>query len=139
MKHRVLVPLLLFVLSLGAFAGQSAGFLAPLRNARLVYVTTLSGPQLSTAPQPEDRAAVVALEKAIRRSSRYTLVYSPQQADMILAVMSRPAEDVIAAYDRRAWQSGSYLWRGMQKDGLASPNLPLLQQLERALRQTPTS
>jgi hypothetical protein len=137
MKTKVALAVLVALLSVPLVAQQSPGFLAPLRNARLVYVTSYAGSQFSVRPLPEDRAAIVAVQNALQKSGRFIVVYEPQDADMVVAVMSRPSEDVLAVYDRLSLRNGQYLWRGMEKGGLSAPGVPLVQQFESALERTP--
>jgi 6-phosphogluconolactonase (cycloisomerase 2 family) len=138
MKAKVAIAALVALLSIPALAQQSQGFLSPLRNARYIYVTSYSGSQLSLNPLPEDRAAIIAVQNALQQSGRFTVVYQPQEADMVVAVMSRPSEDVLAVYDLRSLRGGYYLWRSSEKAGLSAPNMPLVQQLESALAATRT-
>jgi hypothetical protein len=64
-------------------------------------------------------------------------VYRPQEADVILAVQSRPSEDVLAVYDAHSGDWGSrpsqvYLWRVMGRGGFEKSEVPLLAQFEKA-------
>ncbi len=127
---------LVLVLPVSVLSENSAPGLAPVRNARMVYVTSYSGPQLSTNLLPEDRRAIGNVEQALQKQG-YTIVLRPQEAEMIVVVQSRPSEDVLAVYDRASWRSGTYLWRAMQKGGLAGPSVPLVSQLEAALGNRP--
>jgi len=56
------------------------------------------------------------VQDAIQNWGKLTLVYQPGQADIIILVMSRPSEDVMAVYDSHA--NGNFLWRVMGRDGL---------------------
>src|SRR5690348_1537093 len=87
-------------------AGQSNG-LGVLRNAKYVYVTSYDGSQFSQNLLQEDRAGIAATQKALEQSGQFIVVYKPREADMIVVVQSRPSEDVLAVYDRNAWQTGS--------------------------------
>ena len=113
-------------------AQYSSGNLSPVRNSRLVYVTSYSGGQLSTNLLPEDRRAIGNVQRALQEQG-YTIVDDPATAEIIVAVQSRASEDVLAVYDRRSWRTGTYLWRAMEKDGLAIPDLPLVRQFELAV------
>jgi hypothetical protein len=126
------------LLLLGAgtlLAKGNLGFLTPLHNARFVYVTSYDGPEFSSNPLPEDRQAIDKVQAAIGLDKHYTVVYRPERADMIVAVESRPSEDILAVYDRQSWRAGNYLWRATEKNGFASPDQPLVKQFEGVLQQ----
>ena len=74
-------------------------FPGTLVNARYVYVTSYDGDQFDINLLPEDREAISAVQDAIQKWGKFILVYEPQQADIVLMVMSRPSEDVLAVYD----------------------------------------
>ncbi len=133
MKRLLVVAGLFVLLAATLFAQNSSGVLSPFRNARFVYVTSYDGPQFSANLLPEDRKAIVKVQDGLRKSGPYTIVYRPQDADMIVAVESRSSEDVLAVYDRQSWRTGTYLWRAMAKGGLSTSGAPLLQQLETGL------
>jgi hypothetical protein len=136
MKRVLSVVALLGLLSLAALAekpqAQAWNALGVVRNARYVYVTSYDGPQFSTNLYPDDRAAIAAVQDAIRDDG-YILVYRPSEADMILAVQARPSSDLLAVYEGGRFRTGSYLWRAEAKNGLSGSNPALVQQLERAL------
>ena len=56
--------------------------------------------------------------------------YQPSEADIVILVMSRPSEDVMAAYDA-PWPSANFLWRVMGCDGLQSGETRLVTQFEK--------
>jgi hypothetical protein len=131
--RRLSVVIAMLALCVSALAiGQNPAFLAPVRNARFVYVTSYDGPEFSSNLFPEDRQAIGTVQRALEKQG-YIIVYRPQEADMIVAVESRPSEDVLAIYDGSSWRAGTYLWRAMGKNGLAAPNAPLVQQLEASM------
>ena len=101
-------------------------------NARFVYVTSYDGPSWSAKVLPEDRQAVSDVQSALRKWGKYTVVYEPEQADLILAVQRQGGEDVLAVY-----QSGSSnpLWRGMSHGGLDSEEMPLFTDFRKAVEQ----
>ena len=105
-------------------------FPATLRNARFVYVASYDGDQFDPRLLPEDRSAIAAVQDAIQKWGKLTLVYQPEQADIILLVQSRPSEDVLAVYDAH-FASGQYLWRVMGRDGLQSGETPLVTKFEK--------
>jgi hypothetical protein len=100
-----------------------------LANARYVYVASYDGDQFDPNLLPEDRDAIGAVQSAIQQWGKLTIVYRPSEADIIILVMSRPSEDVMAVYD--SWPSGNFLWRVMGRDGLQSGETPLVTQFEK--------
>ena len=64
-----------------------------------VYVASYDGDQFNTNLLPEDREAIGAVQDAIQKWGKLTLVYQPSQADIIILVTSRPSEDILAVYD----------------------------------------
>ena len=131
----------LLLLAASAFAAPPVAqttkiqpFPKTLNNARYVYVTAYDGGQFNVNLLPEDRQAISAVQDAIQRWGHYIVVYRPDQADMILAVQSRPSEDVLAVYDARL-KGSTYLWRAMGRDGLEQGETPLMTQLQQAVEQ----
>ncbi len=111
-------------------------FPGTLVNARYVYVTSYDGDQFNINLLPEDRQAIGAVQDALQKWGKFTLVYEPRQADIVLMVMSRPSEDVLAVYDAHGWPENSqYLWRMMGRGGLQSSETPLLTNLEKAFEK----
>ncbi|MGH9543878.1 MAG: hypothetical protein ACRD23_01550 [Terriglobales bacterium] len=106
-------------------------FPGTLANARFVYVASYDGDQFNPNLLSEDRAAIGAVQDAIQNWGKLTLVYQPSQADIIILVTSRPSEDLLAVYDAHGLR-GTYLWRVMGRDGLASGETPLVTQFESA-------
>ena len=100
-----------------------------LANARYVYVASYDGDQFDLNLLPEDREAIGAVQNAIQQWGKLTIVYRPSEADIIILVMSRPSEDVMAVYD--SWPSGNFLWRVMGRDGLQAGETPLVTQFEK--------
>ena len=105
-------------------------FPGTLANARYVYVASYDGDQFDPNLLPEDREAIGAVQDAIQKWGKLTLVYEPSQADIIILVTSRPSEDLMAVYDAHG-PRGNYLWRVMGRDGLASGETPLVTQFEK--------
>src|SRR6202140_2409696 len=94
-------------------------FPGTLVNARYVYVTSYDGDQFNPDLLPEDRQAIATVQDAMQKWGKFIVVYEPRQADIVLMVMSRPSEDVLAVYDAHGWpESGQYLWRMMGRSGL---------------------
>jgi hypothetical protein len=135
---------MLFVLSAIALAvpkpaaQSSQAFPATLRNARYVYVAAYDGDEFNIHLLPEDRDAIVAVQDAIRKWGKLTLVYRPDEADIVLLVESRPSEDILAVYDARPVPSGMYLWRAMGRDGLQAGETPLFTQFEKGFEGVQT-
>jgi hypothetical protein len=108
-----------------------------LSNARFVYVTAYDGDQFNPALLPDDRVAIARVQDAIQKWGKLIVVYRAQDADIILAVESRPSEDVLAVYDAHSGDTGSrpsqtYLWRVMGRGGLQKSETPLVSQFEKA-------
>ncbi len=120
-----------------ATASDNASQLGTLANARYVYVTSYDGGQFNPNILPEDRAAISRVEDAIQKWGKLIVVYRVEQADVVLAVQSRPSEDVLAVYDAHARGAGSppsqtYLWRVMGRGGLQTGEMPLFSQFQKA-------
>jgi hypothetical protein len=136
MKKQVAAVLLLCLALVGsAFAAKSTppmpGILA---NARYVYVTAYDGDQYNSRLLPEDRAAISRVQDAIQKWGKLIVVYRPEDADMVIAVESRPSEDVLAVYDGRS-SSQTYLWRVMGRGGLQKGETPLISQFQQAFEK----
>jgi hypothetical protein len=110
-------------------------FPGTLVNARYVYVTSYDGDQFDPNLLPSDREAISAVQDAIQKWGKFTLVYQYHQADIVIAVMSRPSEDVLAVYDAHGWPQNQYLWRMMGRSGLQTSETPLVTDLQKAFQQ----
>jgi hypothetical protein len=110
---------------------KAPAFPGILANARYVYVSSYDGDQFDPNLLPEDRNAIGAVQNAIQGWGKLVIVYRPSEADIIILVMSRPSEDVMAVYDAHPWPSGNFLWRVMGRDGLQSGETPLVTQFEK--------
>jgi len=116
-----------------AAAPQSVpAFPGTLVNARYVYVTSYDGGQFDPNLLPEDRQAINTVQDAMQKWGKLIVVYEPSQADIVLMVMSRPSEDVLALYDAHGWPENQYLWRVMGRSGLQPGEAPLVTNLEKA-------
>lgn len=104
-----------------------------LANARFVYVRAYDGDQFSSNLFPADREAISSVQSALQKWGHYIVVYRPQEADVILAVQSRPTEDVLAAYDPKI--PDAYLWRVTGENGLQTGETPLVRAFEKAVDQ----
>jgi len=102
-----------------------------LANARYVYVASYDGDQFNPNLLSEDRNAIGAVQDAIQKWGKLTIVYQPYEADIIILVTSRASEDVLAVYDGHQRASGNFLWRVMGRDGLQSGETPLVTQFEK--------
>jgi hypothetical protein len=110
-------------------------FPGTLVNARYVYVTSYDGDQFDINLLPENRQAISSVQDAMQRWGKFTIVYEPGQADVVLMVMSRPSEDVLAVYDAKGWPNHEWLWRMMGKNGLQKSETPLVTDMEKAFDQ----
>jgi hypothetical protein len=110
-------------------------FPGTLVNARFVYVTSYDGDQFNPNLLSEEREAIATVQDAMQKWGKFILVYEPHQADIILMVMSRPSEDVLAVYDAHGWPQNQYLWRMMGRGGLQPSEAPLVTNLEKAFEQ----
>lgn len=108
-------------------------FPGTLINARYVYVTSYDGNEFNPNILPRDRDAINAVQDGIQNWGHYILVYSPREADMIIAVQSRGSEDVLAVYDPH--MRDTYLWRVMGRDGLQKGETPLFSELKTAVER----
>ena len=133
-----LASILIMVAAISAAAAPSPSttnapaFPGTLANARYVYVASYDGDQFDQNLLSEDRNAISAVQDALQKWGKLTLVYRPSEADIIILVTSRPSEDVLAVYDAHG-PRGTYFWRVMGRDGLASGETPLATQFEQAL------
>jgi hypothetical protein len=107
-------------------------FPGTLVNARYVYVTSYDGDQYNPDLLPEDRRAIATVQDEMQKWGKFTLVYEPRQADIVLMVTSRPSEDILAVYDAHGWPENQYLWRMMGRSGLQANEIPLVTNLEQA-------
>jgi hypothetical protein len=138
MKRFSLVAISILVLSaISALAvpnpsnAKAPPFPGTLANARYVYVAAYDGDQFNPSLLPEDREAIGAVQDAIQKWGKLTIVYQPSDADIVILVTSRPSEDVMAVYDAHQGADGNFLWRVMGRDGLQSGETPLVTQFEK--------
>jgi hypothetical protein len=115
-------------------------FPGTLVNARYVYVTSYDGDQFDPNLLPDDRTAIGAVQDAIQKWGKFSIVYKPHDADIILMVTSRPTEDILAVYDARGWRrEANYLWRMTGRNGLQASETPLVTNLKKAFEALPQS
>jgi hypothetical protein len=110
-------------------------FPGTLVNARYVYVTSYDGDEFNPNLLPEDRQAINVVQDAMQKWGKFTLVYKPHEADIVLMVTSRPTEDILAVYDAHGWPENQYLWRMMGRSGLQASETPLVTNLEKAFEK----
>jgi hypothetical protein len=110
-------------------------FPGTLVNARYVYVTSYDGDQFDINLLPDDRKAIATVQDDLQKWGKFIVVYKPREADIVLMVMSRPSEDVLAVYDAHGWPENVYLWRMMGRSGLQAGEAPFVTNLEKAFDQ----
>ena len=131
--------LCLLLMSVAAFAAPDVqqsnvpAFPKTLINARYVYVTSYDGNEYDPNLLTWDREAIANVQNALQEWGRYIVVYNPKEADMIIAVQSRPSEDVLAVYDPQI--PGSFSWRAMSRQGLQKGETPLVTKLQQAVNK----
>jgi hypothetical protein len=116
-------------------ASDTPPFPGTLVNARYVYVTSYDGDQFDPNLWPEDREAIGAVQDALQKWGKFSLVYEPNEADIVLMVTGRPSEDILAVYDAHGWPRNQYLWRMTGRHGLETDETPLLTHMEQAFEQ----
>ncbi len=88
--RRFLLLVLIASLALGAFAQKKKKEKQELPDAvlaaRYVYVTGWHGDELQLRSLQEERAAIIAVQNAVRTWGRYHLVFHPEEADLMLVV-----------------------------------------------------
>jgi hypothetical protein len=110
-------------------------FPGTLVNARYVYVVSYDGDQFDPNLLPDDRKAIATVQDEMQKWGKFVVVYEPRPADIVLMVMSRPSEDVLAVYDAHRWPDNVYLWRMTSRNGLQPSEAPLITNLEKAFEQ----
>lgn len=106
-------------------------FPGTLANAQYVYVAAYDGDQFNPSLLSEDREAIGAVQNALQKWGKLTIVYQSSDADIVILATSRPSEDMIAVYDAHQGADGNFLWRVMGRDGLQSGETPLVTQFEK--------
>lgn len=87
MRKHAFVVVFFLVLTAPWLAVQSKSRVPQLIvKARYVMVTTIQGTEPSPTVPPEDLRAVADVQAAIQKWGRYTLVYKPEEADLIIAL-----------------------------------------------------
>lgn len=140
-KNIFVVGLLSLAMSTAATWAENAPEMPRIfANARFVYVAAYDGDQFNPNLLPEDREAIARVQDAMQKWGKLTVVYRPQDADIIMAVQSRSSEDVMAVYDAHGGDASSrpsqtYLWRVMGRGGLQKGEMPLVSQFEKAFNK----
>jgi len=124
----------MFLFAILGVAGTLPPLPKTLANARYVYVEAYDGDQFNPNLLPDDRQAIAAVQDAIQKSGKFTLVYQPDQADIVLRVQSRPSEDVLAVYDGHGLRD-QYLWRVMGRNGLQQGETPFVTEFLQAFEK----
>ncbi len=138
----------------------------PALVAKAQFVMVMSQREADFGQRPDvfDLKAVNDVENAVHKWGRYKLVYRKEDADLIFSVRRagaslgpagapRPSPggglgmdyasegDYLAVYNAHTGTSGAKLWSKAQKDGLATPKMPLLQafqdDVEKSATKTP--
>jgi hypothetical protein len=136
-RFSLLAAILIMMTAISALAAPKPtsatvpAFPGTLANARYVYVSSYDGDQFNPNLLPEDRNAIGAVQDAIQKWGKLTIVYRPSEADVIILVTSRPSEDLMAVYDGHQEPIGNFLWRVMGRDGLEYGETPLVTQFEK--------
>ena len=113
-------------------AANAPAFPGALSAARYVYVSSYDGSQFNPDTLLDDQKAVGAVQDALRKWGKLMVVTRRSEADIVILVLSRPSEDVLAVYDGRQPLSGNYLWRVTAPGGLQAGETPLVTQFEKA-------
>jgi hypothetical protein len=137
MKRNLAILCLLFAAMGAAFAVPTVQADVPtlpkiLNNARFVYVTSYDGGEWNPDILPEDRQAIATVQEAMQKWGKFIVVDQPAEADIVLMVMSRRSEDVLAVYQKQGWPGNDYLWRVMRSKGLQENEAPLVTEFEQA-------
>src|ERR1700693_4159564 len=103
-RFSILAVVLIMMTAISALAAprpsteKVPAFPGTLVNATYVYVTSYDGDQFNPNLLPEDREAISAVQDALQKWGKFTLVYKPHEAEIVLTVQSRGSEDVLAVY-----------------------------------------
>ena len=144
MKRFSLVAISVILGAVSALAAPNSSsakvpaFPGTLANARYVYVASYDGDQFNPNLLAEDRDAIGAVQNAIQKWGKLTIVYRPSEADVIILVTSRPSEDLMAVYDAHQGPIGNFLWRVMGRDGLQYGETQLVTQFEKGFESVQT-
>ena len=89
MKRSLALLLAVVALASVALAGEKSNLPRQIVVARYVYVTDFLGrSDLSPSVHSQDRQAIYDVQQALKQWGRYTVVYLPQEADIVLVVRS---------------------------------------------------
>jgi hypothetical protein len=133
-------------------------------DGRYVYVTNEAGYDRLTVGTVQDASAERAVRDGLMRWGRYTVVYSPQQADFIIGIRAArnsnspgvkvgrrpdgstvwapgvgseigPPDDMLSVYSPTNGTNSAAFWRRTKKYGLSGP-LPLLQAFRKDVEES---
>jgi len=132
-------------------------------NGRFVYVTREAGSDGASLGTAQDYIAERAVSDEVRKWGRYTVVFSPDQADFIIAFRLAqsapqpaakagrpnnggiwppyvgaefgPSNDMLSVYSTANGTNSAPLWRKTQKDGL-SGQVPLVQAFRKDVEES---
>jgi hypothetical protein len=130
MKKLLLSALVVCLFGISAMAAPMV-FPGTIANARFVYVTSYDGGQYNPSLLPEDRQAIANVQDSIQKWGKLVVVYSPEDADVVLMVQARPSEDLLAVYDAHQWPRSTYMWRTMGRGGLEKNETPLVTEFQK--------
>jgi hypothetical protein len=127
-----ILPVLLLCMTAVAQAPQAMPQL--VADAQYVYVTSYDGPSWSINVKQDDKRAVGDVVTALQKWGKYTVVFQPERADIIIAVQKRPNGDTFAVYQGKLPGPKSIpIWREMRQGGLASNEMPLFTDFRKAV------
>ena len=135
MRRSVLFVIPVLLLCTAALAQQPQPMPKLVVDAQYVYVTSYDGPSWSSKVLQEDKRAVGEVVTALQKWGRYTVVFNPERADIIIAVQRRPGSDTLAVYQGKTPGPKSIpLWREEKAGGLDSKEeLPMLTRFQKAV------
>lgn len=129
-----ILAILLLVTCTAAVAQQPQPMPKLVADAEYVYVTSYDGPSWRASVLSEDKQAAGDVITALQKWGRYTVVFDPQRADIIIAVQKRPNGDTFAVYQGKTPGPKSIpLWREMNVGGLDSKELPMFTHFQKAV------
>jgi hypothetical protein len=136
MKRAVwLLAILWLVIGTAAVAQQPTVMPELVVHAQYVYVTSYDGPSWSPNVKQDDKKAVGDVVTALQKWGKYTVVFQPERADIIIAVQKRPSGDTFAVYQGKLPGPKSLpLWREMRQGGLDANELPMFSDFRKAVQ-----
>jgi hypothetical protein len=133
-RPRWIFAILLLLISTAALAQKPQVMPQSVADAQYVYVTSYDGPSWSSNVKQDDKRAVGDVIAALQKWGRYTVVFQPDRADIVIAVQKRPSSDTFAVYQGKLPGPQSIpLWREIRAGGLDSNELPLMNNFRKAV------